>query len=199
MGQIARFKRLKRLAQGPFPALTVRYARRFLADSPDQNLAGIAWLWAGIALVELHRYEEGQQAIAKAIEYCPEEKRWIPLSHMGHLFDMAGDYCQAAEWYRQAIEASPDNASNHVYLGAVLTKQGRLHDAEAAHRKAIECNEGCIDEAYFNLGIVLRGLDRYQEAADCLREALRRDPDYRQARRVLRDVERCMNWLGGRA
>ena len=196
MSQQRQYKRLQRLSDGPFPALTIRYARRYLGDYPDH---GPGWLILGIALVELARYEEGEQAVAKAIAHCPPEKRQIPLANMGHLFLEAGDYDQAAEWYRKAIDADPADATYRIYLGAVLAKQGRLHEAEEAHRAAIGCAEGCIDEAYLNLGLVLRAQERFQDAADCFREALRRDPEYRAARRALRDVERCIRWAGDRA
>jgi tetratricopeptide (TPR) repeat protein len=195
VGRETRYERLKRLSDGPFPALTIRYARRYLLDYPEH---GPGWLLLGIALVELARYEEAEQALAKALELCPPDKRQIPLGHMGHLFMAGGDFDQAAAWYRKAVEADPDDATYHIFLGGVLAKQGRLHDAEEAHRAATGCAEGCIDEAYLNLGFVLRAQDRYREAAECFQEAIRLDPEYREARRALRDVELCLKWFGDR-
>jgi tetratricopeptide (TPR) repeat protein len=81
-----------------------------------------------------------------------------------------------------------------VYFGAVLARSGRLRDAEGVHRRATGCRAGCIDEAFLNLGLVLRAQERFEEAAGCLREALRRGPQYRAAREALRDVERCRRW-----
>jgi tetratricopeptide (TPR) repeat protein len=194
--QASRFQHLQELSDGPCSALTVRYGRRFLADHPDH---GLAWLLVGIALVELARYEEAEQAFAKALDLCPPEKRQVPLSHLGHLFLESGDYDQAAEWYRRAIEADPEDATYRIFLGAGLAKQGRFHEAEEVHRSATQCAEGCIDEAYLNLGLVLRSRERFAEAAECFREAIRLDPEYRAARRALRDVERCIKLGGGRA
>ena len=186
-----RWRRLQRLSNGPFPALTVRYARWFLVKYPD---FGFAWLVLGEALVGLARYEEAEQAIAKALEHLPAKTFRIAYSQMGHLFGESGDFDQAATWYRKAIEADPDHAGGRIYLGSILAKQGRLHEAEEVHRAAIRCEKGCIDEAYLNLGFVLRALDRFQEAADCFREAIRLDPEYRAAKRALRDVEACIKW-----
>jgi tetratricopeptide (TPR) repeat protein len=186
-----RYQRLRKLSDGPYTALTIRYGRRYLADYPDH---GPAWMLVGVALVELARYEEAEQAFAKAIEFCPTEKRQVPLSQMGHLFLEAGDYDQAAEWYRKAVDADPGRATYHIFLGAVLAKQGRFHEAESEHRAAIACPEGCIDEAYLNLGFVLRARDRFEEAAECFREAIRLHSEYRLARRALRDVERCIKF-----
>jgi tetratricopeptide (TPR) repeat protein len=179
VGQKTRYQRLQRLSDGPFPALTVRYARHYLADYPDH---APAWLMLGIALVALGRYEEAEQALAKAIQHWPSGERQIPLAHVGHLFEQSGDYDQAAAWYRKAIEADPRDATYRIFLGGVLAKQGRLHEAEEAHRGAVACAEGCSDEAYLNLGLVLRARERFRDAADCFREALRLDSEYRAAR-----------------
>lgn len=189
----SRYERLRRLARGPFPASTIQYGRRYLALHPEH---GPAWMIVGIALMKLARYEEAEQALAKALELCPSEKRQGPLSQMGHLFEAAGDHDQAAAWHRRAVEADPDDATYRIFLGGVLARQGRLHEAAEVHRAATGCAEGCIDEAFLNLGLVLRALGRFAEAAECLREAIRLDPDYRAARRALRDVERCVHQEG---
>ena len=67
-------------------------------------------------------------------------------------------------------------------------------DAEESHRAAIACDQDLTDEAYLNLGFVLRAQERFAEAADCFREAISIDPDYRLARRALRDVECCLRF-----
>ena len=190
MSMKERYARLERLWDRPFPASTVRYTRRFLDDYPD---FAPAWIRLGDSLVELSRYKEAEEAFTKAIELFSPKLR-IPCAHMGHVFQKAGDYDKAAEWYRKAVEANPDDNYGGIYLGCVLAKQGRLHDAMEAHRAAILCSKGCIDEAFLNLGLVLRALERYHDAADCLREAIRLDPEYRAAKRALRDVEACIKW-----
>jgi tetratricopeptide (TPR) repeat protein len=145
-----------------------------------------------INLYPLGRYEEAEQALAKAIALSPAFGRSYALSVMGNLFRACGDYDQAAVWFRQAIAADPSDAGWRILLGAVLAKQGKLHEAEEVHRAATECSEGCIDEAFLNRGLVLRALERFSEAAECFREAIRLDPDDRVAKRALRDVELCI-------
>lgn len=51
-----------------------------------------------------------------------------------------------------AIESAPDDATFRIFLGAILATQGRFTEAEEAHRTALACSKGCIDEAYLNLG-----------------------------------------------
>ncbi|WP_165247078.1 tetratricopeptide repeat protein [Paludisphaera soli] len=186
-----RYERLRRLSNGPYPASTILVARRYLIDHPDDAVARIH---LGEALVDVARYEEAEQATAKALGLFSPERRRLPLVYMGHLFKAAGDAEQAAAWYRQAVEADPDHAAGRIFLGGVLATQGRLHEAEEVHRAAIACTKGRIDEAYLNLGLVLRARERFHEAAGCFREAIGRDPEYREARKALRDVEACIRW-----
>ncbi len=191
------FKRISRAEGAGLPALTIVRARAFLAVFPSY---GPAWYHLGQALGRLARYDEAQQALLKAIEYCPTERLCLPYAAMGRLFDESGDDGRATEWYRRAIAAGPDDCQGHIYLGGLLARQGRLTEAEEVHRAGTRCTEGCVDEAFLNLGFVLRAQGRFEEAAECFEEALRRDPNYRDARRALRDVTACMtedeNFMG---
>jgi cytochrome c-type biogenesis protein CcmH/NrfG len=189
----ARFERVKAAYDVDSHALTILRARRYLARYPEH---GFGWYLLGVSLRCLGRYDEAEEALATALRLCPEGGRRIPLVDLGHLERQRGDYERAAGWYRKAIEAAPRDASGYIYLGAILALQGRLREAEEAHRTATEtCYEGCIDEAFLNLGLVLLAQERFEEAAECLREAIRIDPDYRHARKALRDVERCLRMM----
>jgi tetratricopeptide (TPR) repeat protein len=52
-----------------------------------------------------------------------------------------------------------------------------------------------VDEAYFNLGLVLRAQERYQEALACFEKALELTPDYREAITAKSDVEKAIAYL----
>jgi tetratricopeptide (TPR) repeat protein len=71
----------------------------------------------------------------------------------------------------------------------LLAVSGRLTEAEAVHRKATRCPEGCIDEAHLNLGLVLKARQRYAEARACFQKALKITPNYKDALRQLKDME----------
>lgn len=190
----SRLKRLERLARRPLTALTIRTARAFLRDYPDDE---DGWMILGRALAEADRYEEAEQAFAKAIEFCPAHRRSLPYAAMGHMFEYSGNLTEAARWYGRAIQAATHNANYHNCMGWLLARQGRLHDAETCFRLATQCSAGAIEDAFFSLGLVLRSQERFAEAADCFREVLRADPGHRQARWALRDVERCTGTRDG--
>jgi tetratricopeptide (TPR) repeat protein len=188
------WERLRKADDANSTALTVLRAREFLSHYPD---FGPAWLVLGQALRCLARYEEAQSALTRCLDLCPEEKRRLPLYEFGHLGKQCGDYEEAARWYRASIEADPNDASGYIFLGGILAKQGKLHEAEQIHRTGTQCREGCIDEAFLNLGLVLRAQERFEEAAECFCKAVELDPNYRDAKQALRDTERCIRVLEG--
>ena len=87
----------------------------------------------------------------------------------------------------------PDDAAPRVLLGAVYARSGRLLDAEATHRAAVTCSNGPVDEAWLNLGLVLRGLERFDEAEFCLRKAVELDPDDEMAHDTLEDIRSSLD------
>lgn len=189
-----KYDRLRKAHDEGDTALAVLRARDFLTDYPDY---GPAWIILGMALVSLARYQEAEAALNRAMELAPSDKQRLPLYQLGHLDRERGVFDRAADWYRRSIEAAPDDASGYIYLGGALAKQGRIREAEAAHWKGIRCPDGCVDEAYLNLGLVLRAQERFEEAAECFRKAIDLDPDYKEAKRALRDAERCIIWVEG--
>ncbi len=188
----SRWSRLRAAYKAGLPALTVARAREFLRDHPE---CGPAWKILGSALIDLGRHAEAEGALKRAIALCLPDKVWIPLAEMGHLHKARGEFWGAAAWYSQAIKSVPDEAGGHMGLGGILAKFGRLQEAEAAHRAATGCSKGRRDEAYLNLGLVLRSQQRYEEAASCLEQALKLDPKYAAARKALRDVRDTIRFL----
>lgn len=179
-------------------ATAVFLCREYLKREPK---CGGAWRTFGSLLWQLARYEEARAALEESIRHplmisgFPELRWTYPLYQMGHLYRAWGRYDTAAEWYRRGIELEPDFAGGYIFLGAVLAKSGDLKGAEEQHRKAIGCERGRLDEAYLNLGLVLRAQERFSEAAECLRKSLELDTDGDEdggTRAALEDVERMV-------
>ncbi len=169
-------------------ATTVLLASRWLKAHPDD--IWVIFNYAEI-LYKLTRYEEAIRVYLDAIERF-EDRRWGLYNQMGHLHRYRGDYAVAELWYQKAVDENPDEAGSYIFLGAVQAVQGKLMQAEVTHRRAIQCPEGLIDEAYHNLGLVLRGQGRFAEAADCFRKAIELCPEYPHAIEALQDVEAAL-------
>ena len=118
----ARWERLRAALRADLPALTVAPRRDFLGDYPE---CGPAWKILGSALIDVARYEEAEHVLKRAVSFCPPEKLWIPLAELGHLYRARGEFKAAIAWYRQAVEAVPDEAGGYIFLGGLLARWGR--------------------------------------------------------------------------
>ena len=70
----------------------------------------------------------------------------------------------------------------------MLAKQGEFAEAKRCHRRAIKLETSPPDEAYYNLGLILRAERRFAAALDAFDAAIRIDPDYSLAKCARRDV-----------
>ena len=191
---LAELRRGIRLADAAGHVATVAHlCREYLEHDPDN---GLIWRELGGALWPLARYGEAARALRKALALCPAEFRRFIYLEFGHMQRRRGKYRAAARWYQKLIGVLPDDAGGYIFRGAVLARLGELREAEAMHRAATRCSAGCIDEAYLNLGLVLRGQGRSGEAAECFRKALELTPDYDEAKDALADVEQLLALLG---
>jgi tetratricopeptide (TPR) repeat protein len=171
------------------PALSVELLKAFLQDCPDH---GPAWRRLGRIRADMSRFEEAEQALQTAMDLATPPNLLFVYCDLGTLFRHKGDIGAAEYWFGRAIEKDPDDAQGYILLGGMLARGGRLAEAEQAHRRATACTKGCVDEAHYNLGLVLRAQERYGEAVACFEEALRLDPQYKVARLAKRDVEHAM-------
>jgi tetratricopeptide (TPR) repeat protein len=153
------------------------------------------WLVHGIVLYELARYDEAEQVIHGAIEELSLDQLQHGYYRLGHLHRNRGDYESAEKWYRKAVEQAPDSVGMHVFLGAFLELKGDLAGAEAVHREATRLANGAVDEAWLNLGLVLRAQERYEEALACFEKALELTPDYPEAKTGKVDMEKVIAYL----
>ena len=74
----------------------------------------------------------------------------------------------------------PPQAAEHNRVGAERLAAGRLDDAEARFRLALEFHPG-FAEPHANLGLVMLERNRLAEAEQHLRSAIRIDPDFDEA------------------
>jgi tetratricopeptide (TPR) repeat protein len=169
-------------------ATAVLLASRWLQAHPDD--LGVIHDYAEM-LYHMARYDEAIRVYLDAIERF-EDERWGLYNQMGHLYRYRGDLAVAELWYRKAIDEEPGEAASYIFLGAAQARQGKLRQAEETHRRATRCTEGLIDEAYHNLGLVLRGQGRLAEAAECFRKAIELCPNYAEAVEALQDVEAAL-------
>ena len=165
-------------------ATCVILCRQWLRDNPDD--LSVIHDYSTI-LYKMARFDEAIAVYNDALQRFPDD-RWGIYNQLGHLHKYRGAMIEAENAYQQAIDSKPEEATSYVFLGAVQAIQGKLADAEKTHRLATQCPEGFIDEAYHNLGLVLRGQGRLAEAKECFEKAIEIDHDYGAAIEALNDV-----------
>ncbi|MFN8011047.1 MAG: tetratricopeptide repeat protein [Holophagaceae bacterium] len=107
--------------------------------------------------------------------------------HRAHALHRSGDLAGAARGYREVLEAAPGHGGALHFLGVIAWQQGRLGEAEALMREALEAG-GEAAPVLCNLGGVLRGKGDLPGALAAYREALRLEPADEAARRGLVDT-----------
>ena len=104
-----------------------------------------------------------------------------------------GNIAEAAKYYQFFIDKGFKDYRVFSNYGVILKDLGKLKEAEASTRKAIEINPDFAN-AHSNLGNVLRDLHKLKEAAISYRKAIEINPNYAVAHsnlgNVLRDLRK---------
>ena len=96
-------------------------------------------------------------------------------------------WVKAEDLYRLAIKAKPKHALANHLLGFVLTKRGRLPEAESCFLQALETDPDRVD-SLLQLGCVQFFLGHYKKSAESCRAAIARDPDNSRAHNQLAET-----------
>ncbi|KGT79165.1 adenylate cyclase [Bradyrhizobium japonicum] len=106
----------------------------------NPNLAE-AHAFIGCAQPFVGRAEETEAHVHKAMRLSPRDQgvhRW--MSWVGFSKLLLGANAEAAAWLRRALNSNPNNPLAHLNLAAALAHLGRLDEARASKKKALELN-----------------------------------------------------------
>jgi len=148
------------------PNYAVAYAR--LSQAWRQYAASFAATDAPKA------FEEARRAAEKAVSLAPD--LFDVRMAMGFLaFTPDLDFRGAEKEFRRVLESSPNHAVAQSFLGAALSAQGRLAEAEQTCREALLLDP-LRTVTWFNIGRVIVGLGHYKEAEELFRKGLEIQP-----------------------
>ena len=119
-------------------------------------------------------YAEARRAAEKAISLAPD----LPEVRMavGLLaFTPDLDFRAGEKEFRRVLEYAPNHAAAKTYLGAMLSAQGQLAEAEQICREAVSLDP-LGTSSWYNIGRVVVGLGRYKEAEELFRKGLEIQP-----------------------
>ncbi len=170
-------------------ATTVGLVEKFLTDNPTSQRG---WLDLGRALAQMSRYHEAGNAFQKAIERADGGPVDVIYGELGNLYRAQGDYSKAIQCYQKQIEADPNDGTGYLFLGNILFRQGNVEESIEACKKALACEEVCLEEAHYSLGLAYRSLGKFAEAKAEFESALKLEEKFAAAKVALKDVTTAM-------
>jgi tetratricopeptide (TPR) repeat protein len=101
------------------------------------------------------------------------------------------DYELSAEAFAAALNRAPDHPLLNFNYGAALYKQGDIAGAQKAFEAALAADDPTLKrDAYYNLGNALFLAEKYQEAIEAYKEALKLSPEDRESKYNLELAQR---------
>lgn len=177
-------------------ACVIELAESYLKDFPNSQGA---WDMYSFALYRIDKFKDAKKACLKAIKLLDETNKqrrlsWLML-RIGHIFEDSGKFHKAIEWYDKAHNENSSEATFLIYYGRMFLRVEKFDKAAEAFQKATKCKEGCIDEAFYNLGVTCLIQRNYKKAKSCFEKALEIDPKYNEAKQQLKDIDKVLEIL----
>ena len=135
--------------------------------------------------------EEAISLYQKSIEIFPTAEAY---TFLGWAYSFRGQYDQAIEECRKAIEVDPDFGNPYNDIGAYLIEEGKLDEAIPWLEKAKSAKRY---ESYcfphYNLGRVWEKKGDWTNAMACYVQAVKENPGYTLAKRAINQLLAMMN------
>lgn len=133
-----------------------------------------AWTCCGHALAAQGDWEAALESYSKASEL--DGRSAAHRLHLGQALSELGCYPDARASLEAGLALDAHNPELHAALGRVLARERRWVEALAAYRRA-HLDSPIWAEPLFGMGCCLQELGRFEEAAECLHQAVRREPE----------------------
>lgn len=117
------------------------------------------------------------------------------LAARGFQRERQGEYSEAIDFFRKAIELDDSNLDAHFRLGFLLELYG--NEADEEQDSAVCHYERCLEavpvhtNAVINLGLLYEDRERYHDAIKCFEAVLRYYPNHHRAKLYLNDAIAC--------
>ena len=117
-----------------------------------------------------------QEAIAASQQIIRHQANAKAYKIIGNAQQASGKINEAIGSYTKALEIQPNFPEVCANLGSIYAQQQQWQRAVAYYQKAISLKPDFVG-AYRNLAKIFRAINKQKEEAECLYEAMRREPD----------------------
>jgi tetratricopeptide (TPR) repeat protein len=154
-----------------------------LKNGPERGtLLAQIQLERGKVEFDRERFAESLPYLLKASELAPTDPP--TLLYLAGAYYRNKQYKEAAATYERALSLEPKNDQTERYLAMALLEGGETAKGEAIFKRLLE--RGKEDPSlYYHLARIREGAGDRSGAVAYLESALRKDPDYRNARILL--------------
>ena len=159
--------------------------RNALQSDPDFAPAHVG---LGAAFVDLQRYEQALEALARAGSLDMDPATAATSHYLaGRALRELGRMPEAAARFEQALESDPNHAEALDHLALWRFQQQRYKDALALYRahSALEPDSPTV---HANIGVTLYFLGRPDEAVTAMERVLQLDGDHQMARKLVEEL-----------
>ena len=152
--------------------MAVKAYRKLVKLSPED---AIAHTNLGNLYAKQRQWPSAVLAYQRAIAINPNLA--VAYRNLAQVLDRVGKQDIAVEYWYQGFSLKPEAAkpSQHLALGRLLLRQGKLLEAATCYQRAIQLDPDCT-EAYHNLGEVLATQGQWDQAIAHYQRALEINP-----------------------
>jgi tetratricopeptide (TPR) repeat protein len=138
--------------------------------------------------VGLGQLDQAGETLRAAEEIAPGDPKI--LQQLAYVASQSGDVEAAITAYEGLVEVDPSNPENWVTLAGLYADNGQMDESAGAYQKVVELDPEGAPQVFFNLGALLMNKpNRTQEDSDkaieAFRQAIKLDPQYREAHKQL--------------
>jgi Flp pilus assembly protein TadD len=161
-------------SQGLYTKAITQYRKAIAVDHSFVE----AYHRLGLLLSSVGRHQDALPHLQRAVQLQPDNP--MLLNNYGFELLLNQRWPEATQQLTHAVNLKPDFPRAHVNLGIAQSKMGRFDEALASFRKALP-----ETDAYYNVGLMYRGQQRYTQAAEIFEYVLTLDPQFAAAKTQL--------------
>lgn len=124
-------------------------------------------------------FAQAETLLKDVLKAAPQA--WDVMQMLAMLYVQNRKPVEAAKYFRQIVQANPTHAPSHANLAIALSESGEFETAVKEFHRAITLDKQMALGLQVPVAEALQGLQRYEEAIECYRQALNAEKKHHPA------------------